>query len=51
MPLTIDKITHTAGGDPTGTGRGGASIYGAEFKDEFHQRLKYTRRGLVSKPD
>lgn len=35
------------GGDPTGTGRGGASIYGAEFKDEFHQRLKYTRRGLV----
>jgi len=35
------------GGDPTGTGRGGESIYGAEFKDEFHQRLKYTRRGLV----
>jgi peptidyl-prolyl cis-trans isomerase SDCCAG10 len=36
------------GGDPTGTGEGGESIYGKPFKDEFHQRLKFTRRGLVA---
>ncbi|KAL6733363.1 hypothetical protein Aduo_004014 [Ancylostoma duodenale] len=35
------------GGDPTGTGRGGESIYGKPFKDEFHQRLRFNRRGLV----
>jgi peptidyl-prolyl cis-trans isomerase SDCCAG10 len=35
------------GGDPTGTGEGGESIYGRPFKDEFHQRLKFNRRGLV----
>ena len=63
------------GGDPTGTGHGGESIYdsgsfsepreeggiwpmedrkgmnagmqGVGFKDEFHSRLKYSRRGLL----
>ncbi|CAK9294313.1 unnamed protein product [Gordionus sp. m RMFG-2023] len=35
-------------GDPTGTGTGGESIYGAAFKDEFHQRLRFTRPGLVA---
>ncbi|KAH7074770.1 cyclophilin-like domain-containing protein [Paraphoma chrysanthemicola] len=36
------------GGDPTGTGQGGESSYdGAPFADEFHSRLKYTRRGLL----
>uniref|UniRef100_A0A0R3RXS6 Spliceosome-associated protein CWC27 homolog n=1 Tax=Elaeophora elaphi TaxID=1147741 RepID=A0A0R3RXS6_9BILA len=35
------------GGDPTGTGEGGESIYAASFKNEFHQRLKFNRRGLV----
>lgn len=69
------------GGDPTGTGHGGESIYdggalsgdldpwpmderrgknagptGVNFKDEFHSRLKFNRRGLLgmaneSKPD
>ncbi|KAL2759456.1 hypothetical protein ACRALDRAFT_1060497 [Sodiomyces alcalophilus JCM 7366] len=69
------------GGDPTGTGSGGESIYdggalsdeldpwpmdqrrgqnagpsGVGFKDEFHSRLKFNRRGLLgmaneSKPD
>ncbi|CAK5074902.1 unnamed protein product [Meloidogyne enterolobii] len=34
-------------GDPTGTGHGGTSIYGDVFKSEFHQRLKFNRRGLV----
>ncbi|XP_077981158.1 spliceosome-associated protein CWC27 homolog [Glandiceps talaboti] len=36
------------GGDPTGTGEGGESIYGKPFKDEFHQRLRFTRRGLIA---
>ncbi|XP_077560979.1 spliceosome-associated protein CWC27 homolog [Haemaphysalis longicornis] len=36
------------GGDPTGTGEGGQSIYGAPFKDEFHSRLRFVRRGLVA---
>ncbi|GLH14413.1 Peptidyl-prolyl cis-trans isomerase [Gryllus bimaculatus] len=36
------------GGDPTGTGEGGESIYGAPFKDEFHTRLRFNRRGLLA---
>ena len=36
------------GGDPTGTGEGGESVYGKEFPDEFHQRLRFVRRGLVA---
>ncbi|KAI4500489.1 hypothetical protein M0802_004451 [Mischocyttarus mexicanus] len=36
------------GGDPTGTGEGGESIYGAPFKDEFHTRLRFCRRGLLA---
>jgi peptidyl-prolyl cis-trans isomerase SDCCAG10 len=35
------------GGDPTGTGEGGESIYGKPFDDEFHSRLRFTRRGLM----
>ncbi|RKP22997.1 cyclophilin-like domain-containing protein, partial [Syncephalis pseudoplumigaleata] len=34
-------------GDPTGTGMGGESIYGEPFADEYHSRLRFTRRGLV----
>ena len=30
------------GGDPTGTGMGGESIYGKPFKDEFHSRVCFT---------
>ncbi|CAH2296252.1 peptidyl-prolyl cis-trans isomerase CWC27 homolog [Pelobates cultripes] len=36
------------GGDPTGTGSGGESIYGKPFRDEFHSRLRFNRRGLVA---
>lgn len=35
-------------GDPTGTGKGGESIWGRPFKDEFHGRLKFNHRGLVA---
>jgi len=43
--LVKDFIIQT--GDPSGTGYGGESIYGENFKTEIHQRLKFSRRGLV----
>ena len=36
------------GGDPTGTGRGGKSIYGGYFKDEISPKLKFNRPGLLA---
>ena len=36
------------GGDPTGTGRGGASIYGDTFHDEITSELKHTGAGILS---
>ena len=36
------------GGDPTATGRGGASIYGETFNDEIHPGLKHTGAGVLS---
>ncbi|CAK8675617.1 peptidyl-prolyl cis-trans isomerase-like 1 [Clavelina lepadiformis] len=36
------------GGDPTATGRGGASIYGPQFDDEIHRDLKHTGAGILS---
>lgn len=36
------------GGDPTGTGRGGESIYGGKFQDEITRNLKHTGAGVVS---
>ena len=35
------------GGDPTGTGMGGESIYGSSFEDEFSKNL-YNLRGSLS---
>ncbi len=35
------------GGDPTGTGMGGESIYGSEFEDEFSMQL-FNLRGALS---
>nr|CAD7195257.1 unnamed protein product [Timema douglasi] len=36
------------GGDPTGTGKGGTSIYGRQFDDEIHEELKHTGKFIVS---
>ena len=35
-------------GDPTGTGTGGESIWGASFEDEIHKSLKHDRPFTLS---
>jgi len=35
-------------GDPTGTGRGGASIYGDKFEDEISPSLGHNGAGVLS---
>ncbi|KAJ2776920.1 Peptidyl-prolyl cis-trans isomerase cyp10 [Coemansia javaensis] len=35
-------------GDPTGTGKGGESIWGRAFEDEIRPTLRHDRRGVVS---
>src|SRR3989338_8299531 len=36
------------GGDPTGTGRGGESIWGKPFEDELDPQLTFERAGLLA---
>ncbi|MCJ1283618.1 Peptidyl-prolyl cis-trans isomerase-like 1 [Xylographa opegraphella] len=36
------------GGDPTGTGTGGKSIYGGKFEDEFDSSLTHAAKGVLS---
>jgi peptidylprolyl isomerase len=36
------------GGDPTGTGMGGSSIWGKPFKDEVSPDVKFDRPGLLA---
>ncbi|CAN1333626.1 Peptidyl-prolyl cis-trans isomerase CYP65 [Linum perenne] len=36
------------GGDPTGTGKGGESIWGQPFNDELNSKLVHSGRGVVS---
>jgi len=35
-------------GDPTGTGKGGASCWGGKFDDEINEDLKHGQRGMLS---
>ncbi|KOM47927.1 hypothetical protein LR48_Vigan07g163100 [Vigna angularis] len=36
------------GGDPTGTGKGGTSIWGKKFNDEIRESLKHNARGILA---
>ncbi len=36
------------GGDPTGTGRGGTSVWGTTFEDEVSTDVKFDRKGLLA---
>jgi peptidyl-prolyl cis-trans isomerase-like protein 2 len=36
------------GGDPTGTGTGGESIFKKPFRDEFDTRILHSGRGVLS---
>ena len=36
------------GGDPTGTGRGGASFWGGKFEDEIVSDLKFDDAGILA---
>jgi peptidyl-prolyl cis-trans isomerase-like 1 len=48
---TFHRVVHNfilQGGDPSGTGRGGESIYGYKFEDEISPNLKHTGAGILS---
>jgi peptidylprolyl isomerase len=36
------------GGDPTGTGRGGSSVWGKPFEDEFKKGVTFDRKGILA---
>ncbi|MDN3507903.1 MAG: peptidylprolyl isomerase [Simkaniaceae bacterium] len=36
------------GGDPTGTGRGGESIWGEKFEDECSDKISFSKKGLLA---
>jgi peptidyl-prolyl cis-trans isomerase-like 2 len=42
------RAAQLQGGDPTGTGRGGASATGKPLADEFHSKLSHSERGILS---
>ncbi len=36
------------GGDPTGTGRGGESLWGGKFEDEFSSKVEFNKPGILA---
>lgn len=36
------------GGDPTGTGRGGESLWGGKFEDEVTPEIQFDRKGMLA---
>jgi len=44
----VIKSFMVQGGDPTGTGRGGESIWGKAFEDEFDQSVIFDKPGLLA---
>lgn len=45
---TLFPMVKFLGGDPTGTGKGGMSIYGECFDDEIHDDLKHTGSFVIN---
>eukprot|EP00953_Heterococcus_sp_UTEX-ZZ885_P033120 17253-Heterococcus_DN1.PRE.1 len=48
MPLVSVVLSTSSGGDPTGTGKGGESIWGGSFSDEFHPDATHDCRGILA---
>jgi len=49
--LTFHRIIKNfmiQGGDPTGTGRGGQSLYGTPFEDEFKPNVMFNKPGILA---
>lgn len=46
--LILNFISKIQGGDPTGTGLGGESIWKKPFEDEIRPNLHHTGRGVLS---
>ncbi len=49
--LTFHRIIKNfmiQGGDPTGTGRGGESIWGKEFKNEYKSNVIFDKPGILA---
>ena len=44
----IIKSFMIQGGDPTGTGRGGESLWGGKFEDEVTPEIQFDRKGLLA---
>lgn len=44
----VIKAFMIQGGDPTGTGAGGQSIWGKNFEDEFSPSLKFDKPGILA---
>ncbi|VDM28813.1 unnamed protein product [Toxocara canis] len=48
LETLISLVYSMQGGDPTGTGKGGESIWGKPFKDEIIHSLSHDQRGVLS---
>ena len=49
--LTFHRVIKTfmiQGGDPTGTGAGGESVWGKPFQDEFNPKAKFDSPGILA---